>query len=154
MDIERASQLDQILIVRIQSFEPISLNMESKIPQALMKGDTIALVSPSARLHDVIPWRVERAAAFLKHEGYHVKVIHNPQLPKSPLSANIAARAEEVHSAFQDPSVKAIICCIGGWTANELLPALNPEVRPDSTIICQSVSLIRGIRSSATTPKS
>ncbi|KAH8201389.1 hypothetical protein TruAng_004472 [Truncatella angustata] len=102
--------------------------MSPKIPQALAKGDTIAFVSPSARMHDAIPWRLERATAVLERAGYNVKIIHDPQVPKSPLSANIAARAEEVHSAFRDPAVKAIVCCIGGSTVNQLLPALDPEI--------------------------
>ncbi|KAF3023518.1 hypothetical protein E8E14_007924 [Neopestalotiopsis sp. 37M] len=102
--------------------------MSPKIPQALVKGDTIAIVSPSTRINHVVPWRLERATAVLERAGYNVKIIYDPHVPYSPLSANVAARAEEVHSAFRDPTVKAIICCIGGSTANELLPALDPEI--------------------------
>ncbi len=102
--------------------------MSARKPPALQKGDTIAIVSPSARKNTLWPWRVERATAFLEREGYAVKVIYNADVPYSPLSVNAAGRAEEIHAAFRNPSVKAIICGIGGSTISEILPELDPEV--------------------------
>lgn len=94
-------------------------------PRALQKGDTIAFVAPSSRINHIFPLRIERAKKFLEGQGFQVKEFYSPSLPSSSFRASVEARAEEVHAAFRDDSVRAIICCIGGLTANELLPHLD-----------------------------
>jgi muramoyltetrapeptide carboxypeptidase LdcA involved in peptidoglycan recycling len=96
-------------------------------PQALRKGDTIAFISPSSRLNTLFGTRVTRAKQFLQHHGFNVKIIYTDNLPSNHLQT-IRQRCCEIHSAFSDVQVKAIICTIGGLSANELLPHLDYDL--------------------------
>ncbi|OAA75575.1 Peptidase S66, LD-carboxypeptidase A [Akanthomyces lecanii RCEF 1005] len=94
-------------------------------PPALLRGDTIALVAPSSRINHVFPLRVARARAFLEVQGFRVREIYSPSLPSGSYRAAVRARAAELHAAFADPAVRAVVCCVGGLAANELLPHLD-----------------------------
>ncbi|KAI8589808.1 peptidase family S66 [Geranomyces variabilis] len=96
-------------------------------PPALSRGDTIAFVSPSARLNDVFPLRITRAKDFLIAQGYDVRIISNEPVPKGYL-AGVNHRVAELHAAFVDPTIRAIVCTIGGNSANELVPHLDYEL--------------------------
>lgn len=98
--------------------------MTSTKPPALRRGDTIAFVAPSSRINHIFPLRVARARAFLEAAGFHIRIIYTPTLPDS-YRASVRARADELHAAFADPAVRAVVCCIGGLSANELLPHLD-----------------------------
>lgn len=97
------------------------------IPKALKKGDTIAFISPSARLNDRFPTPLSRAVSFFQSLVHPVKVIYTP-LPTVPLSPTISLYVtktshivRELHEAFLDPQVACIISTVGGTTSNELL---------------------------------
>lgn len=96
-------------------------------PQALREGDTIAFISPSSRLNILFSTRITRAKQFLEHHGFHVKIIYTDDLPSDHLQT-IQQRCCEIQSAFSDVQVKAIICTIGGLSANELLPHLDYDL--------------------------
>ncbi|KAH0130237.1 peptidase S66, LD-carboxypeptidase A, partial [Aureobasidium melanogenum] len=105
-------------------------------PAALKKGDTIAFISPSSRLNTLFSRRINNAISFFSHHGFHAKIIYNETLPADHLSA-IKLRSSEIHTAFSDPSVKAILCTIGGLSANELLSHLDYDlIRQHPKIFC------------------
>lgn len=58
--------------------------------------------------------------------------------PKHPASAKkTLRRCEEIHTAFRDPEVKAIIATIGGAHASELVPHLDYDlIRANPKIFC------------------
>jgi muramoyltetrapeptide carboxypeptidase LdcA involved in peptidoglycan recycling len=52
-------------------------------------------------------------------------------------SSSIASRVTDLHEAFADPSVAAILTVIGGYNCNELLPFLDWElIRANPKILC------------------
>ncbi|MGP4095244.1 S66 family peptidase [Nonomuraea sp. KM90] len=52
-------------------------------------------------------------------------------------SAGVASRVADLHEAFADPSVAAILTVIGGYNCNELLPFLDWElIRANPKILC------------------
>lgn len=105
-------------------------------PSALQKGDTIAFISPSSRLNTLFSHRLQKATSFFSHQGFHIKQIYTSTLPSSHLST-IHIRCSELHTAFSDPCVKAILCTIGGTSANELLPHLDYDlIRRHPKIFC------------------
>lgn len=111
-------------------------SQETTTPPALRKGDTIAFVSPSSRVNTLFARRIQKAASFFQDRGFKTKVIYNETLPSDHLSA-IRLRCSELHSAFSDPEVKAIICTIGGISANELLPHLDYDlIRKNPKVFC------------------
>lgn len=95
------------------------------IPPRLERGSTIALISPSARIHELIPHRMSQADTFLRSLGYKVLTIYTPISPDSTLKQRILHRCAEIHDAFANCAVSAVVCTIGGSTANELLPHLD-----------------------------
>ncbi|GAM33647.1 hypothetical protein TCE0_011r00708 [Talaromyces pinophilus] len=97
------------------------------VPPALRRGDTIAFVAPSARINHIFPLRIARARAFLESQGFLVREIYTI-LPTFSFRANLNTRVEELHEAFRDDAVRAIVCCIGGLTANEILPHLDYQL--------------------------
>jgi muramoyltetrapeptide carboxypeptidase len=107
---------------------------EAITPPALQEGDTIAFISPSSRVNTLFSRRI--ATSFFQDHGFKIKEIYNETLPSDHLSA-IQVRCSEIHTAFSDPDVKAIICTIGGLSANELLPHLDYDlIRKNPKIFC------------------
>lgn len=106
------------------------------IPRLIRKGDTIAFVSPSTRLNDVCPAALARAKAHLESLGFFVKIIFHGTL-KGSLIEQVQQRVDEVHEAFRDPEVRAILCSSGGNHANELLRRLDYDlIRANPKIFC------------------
>ncbi|OAQ65359.1 peptidase u61 ld-carboxypeptidase a protein [Pochonia chlamydosporia 170] len=97
-------------------------------PPALRRGDTIAFVAPSARINHIFPLRIARARAFLEGQGFKVREIYSHEIPTDSFRAAVKTRVEEIHDAFRDDAVKAIVCAIGGLTANEIIPHLDYEL--------------------------
>ena len=111
-------------------------NVVGILPPALKPRDTIAFISPSSRLNHVFPSRVHRAKTFLESLEYRVKIIFSDSTP-SNFHETVLLRCDEIHSAFQDPEVKAVICTIGGLSANELLPHLDYDlIQANPKIFC------------------
>jgi muramoyltetrapeptide carboxypeptidase len=109
---------------------------EAITPAALRKGDTIAFISPSSRVNTLFSRRIREATSFFQDYGFKIKIIYNETLPSDHLSA-IQLRCSELHSAFSDPDVKAILCTIGGLSANELLPHLDYDlIHKNPKIFC------------------
>ena len=105
-----------------------------QIPR-LQQGDLIAFVSPSARLHHIFGHRIERGVAFFEKAGYRVRVIFNEL--SDDYATRLQQRCDELHEAFQDPEIKAIICTIGGTSCNELLGLLDYDlIRQNPKIFC------------------
>ncbi|KUJ07777.1 peptidase S66, LD-carboxypeptidase A [Mollisia scopiformis] len=95
------------------------------IPAALKPGDTIALLSPSSRLNDIFPLRISRATTALEVLGFKIKSIYTSLPTPCSHHQQIHHRVQELHSAFTDPSIRAIISTIGGLSSNELLPFID-----------------------------
>lgn len=122
--------------VRIELICHEDIMVSGTIPLALRIGDTIAVRSPPARLNHVFPAPLERAKSHLERLGYHVKVISNHSEPVT-FRDSILQRCEEIHTAFADQSIRAIICAVGGSHANELLPHLDYDlIKASRKIFC------------------
>ncbi|UEX89279.1 S66 peptidase family protein [Staphylococcus ratti] len=98
-------------------------------PKKLKKGDTIAIVSPSSGLageHN-IRWRTEEGMRRIEQMGYRVKVMPNALKSIQWNYEHPKARAESLMAAFQDDSVQAILCTIGGNESVRIIPFLEAE---------------------------
>lgn len=105
------------------------------VPKALKRGDCIAFISPSARLNNIFPAELARVAKYIEAQRYVVKTFFEEIKPSASYFESTTARAKEIHDAFRDPEVKAILCTIGGNHANDLprrldyeLIAANPKI--------------------------
>ncbi len=107
-------------------------------PPKLNKGDTVALLSPSSGLGGTFPHRIDNAVKALRNLGFVVKEFPTTRKLTGHHSAGTPEeRAKDINDAFGDKSVKAIICTIGGMTANQILKHLDFSiVRDNPTIFC------------------
>lgn len=101
------------------------------LPPALKPGATIAFVSPSARLNNIIPAAISRAKDLFTAQGYHVRELFTPD---TSIQSSITNRLSELRTALTDPSISAVVCTIGGPSFNELLPALLADTELHAAI--------------------
>lgn len=94
-------------------------------PNRLKLGDTISFISPSAGLAPFAMHRIDNAVKSFNRMGFKVKIERNALKNHGYISAPIKQRVADIHSAFKDKKVKAIICTIGGNHSNQLLRLLN-----------------------------
>lgn len=93
------------------------------LPVPLRKGDTVALVSPSAAMDD--PLDLQIAQEVLDALGFRVKPGAHLAARRGHLAGTDAERAGDLNAAFADPEVRAVICVRGGSGAARLLPLLD-----------------------------
>ncbi|MER5200287.1 S66 peptidase family protein [Streptomyces sp. NPDC002884] len=88
-------------------------------------GDRIAVVSPSAGLPGVFPRPYELGLERLREE-FGLEIVEYPTTRRTGATAR--ERADDLHAAFADPSVRAVIASIGGEDQITALPLLDREV--------------------------
>jgi len=88
-------------------------------------GDRVAIVSPSSGLPGILPLPHELGLRRLREEFGLVPV----EYPTTrTMGAGPQARAADLHAAFADPDVKAVISSIGGDDQITVLPYLDAEL--------------------------
>jgi len=93
-------------------------------PAKPKRGDAVAVISPSGRAAARFPVPVDLGLARLREEFGLVPV----EYPTTRAAeASPADRAKDIHAAFTDPDIKAVITVIGGEDELKVLPHLNPD---------------------------
>jgi muramoyltetrapeptide carboxypeptidase len=98
------------------------------IPKRVSKGDTVAVVSPSFGAVGQFPHRTERGIAYLDSLGLRVRVMSHAAEAAGWASSSATSRVADIHEAFSDDQVTAIVCGIGGNHSNQLLPLLDYDL--------------------------
>ncbi|HEV2635422.1 MAG TPA: S66 peptidase family protein [Actinocrinis sp.] len=95
-------------------------------PPKPVPGDRIAVVSPSTgRLPAALPLPYELGLRRLREEfGLHPVEYPTTRAP----AATPQQRADDIHAAFADPSIKALMACIGGDDQITVLPYLDRDL--------------------------
>ena len=107
------------------------------IPPKLNKGDEIRIIAPSGSLSRVRTDVLERALAYLDENGFKVTYSTNCREMDSFSSSSVESRAADLHEAFADPDVKAVMACIGGFNVNQILPYIDYDlIRANPKILC------------------
>ncbi len=94
-------------------------------PPAIVKGDTIGIVSPSYA--PKLAW-LQRGANALERAGFNVLLDPEVDRPHTFTRAEDQRRAANLMSMWLEPHVKAVIASTGGYGAVRLLPHLDPDV--------------------------
>lgn len=95
----------------------------------LKKGDHIRVVSPSSSIEHIGGFEANLVAKEkLEELGFDVSFSSNYFEHDLFDSASIASRVEDLHEAFLDSSVDAVLATIGGFNCNELLPYLDYDL--------------------------
>ncbi len=95
------------------------------IPEKLKKGDEIRVVAPAQSLSLVSEENISLAKEKLEKEGFVVTFSKNCRELDVLNSSSIQSRVDDLHEAFVDKKVKAILTAIGGFNSNQLLKHLD-----------------------------
>ena len=90
--------------------------------RAVRPGDTIALVSPASPLSEE---RLEFVTGVLINDGYRVRTMPHALERDDYLAGDDRDRAQDLHDAFDDPDVSAVLCTRGGYGCARLFPYLD-----------------------------
>ena len=92
----------------------------------LSKGDHIRIVSPSSSIERIGGFEANIAAKeHLENLGFSLSFSKHYFENDMFFSASINSRVDDLHEAFSDQTVDAIMTTIGGFNCNELLPYLD-----------------------------
>lgn len=107
------------------------------IPKKLNKKDEIRIIAPSCSLSRVRSDIYDNALAFLQKQGFKMTFSRNCREMNAFQSSSVRSRVDDLHEAFADKNVRAVMACIGGFNANEILPYLNYElIKANPKILC------------------
>jgi muramoyltetrapeptide carboxypeptidase LdcA involved in peptidoglycan recycling len=88
-------------------------------------GDRIAVVSPSGGLADLFPRPYALGLRRLREE-FGLEPVEYPGTRRADTTPR--ERADDLHAAFRDPGIKAVVASIGGDDQITVLPHLDAEV--------------------------
>ncbi|WLQ39209.1 LD-carboxypeptidase [Streptomyces laculatispora] len=88
-------------------------------------GDRVAVLSPSSGLPGILPLPFELGLRRLREE-YGLEPVEYPSTRK--MGSSPQERAADIHAAFADPAIKAVISSIGGDDQITVLPYLDREL--------------------------
>lgn len=94
-------------------------------PAKPMPGDRVAILSPSSGLPEILPLPFELGLRRLREE-FGLDPIEYPTTRRMGSAA--ADRAADIHAAFADPDIRAVISSIGGDDQITVLPHLDAEL--------------------------
>ena len=103
--------------------------MSEKIfPPKLQSGDTVMVIAPSDSLGMISQGMRDRADERLHELGLRVVYADNVEELNDWESSSVQSRVSDLHQAFQDPRVKAIIPAVGGYNCNQLLRYIDWDI--------------------------
>jgi len=98
------------------------------IPQRLKPGDEIRIISPSTSMALVKGKQIDIAMNRLNELGFHVTFGRHCENHDEFFSTSIEERISDLHEAFADQNVKAILTSIGGYNSNQLLDYIDYQL--------------------------
>lgn len=103
-------------------------------PNKLNIGDTISIIAPSG----VVDFeKIQKAKNYFEDLGFCVKFGENIQKSQNYLAGDDKDRLADLHNAFADKNVKAIICARGGYGALRLADDIDFElIKNNPKIFC------------------
>lgn len=111
--------------------------------QKLQLGDEIRIIAPSRSMSLLSEEGIAKAKETLQSLGYVVTFGKHVFECDIQQSSSIASRLEDLHNAFADQHVKAILTAIGGFNCNELLPYIDYERTRKFYVAIATLRLLR-----------
>ncbi|MCM2410308.1 S66 peptidase family protein [Streptomyces sp. RKAG290] len=96
-----------------------------RYPPKPRPGDRVAVLSPSSGLPGILPLPYELGLSRLR-EDYGLEPVEYPSTRK--MGSSPQERAADIHAAFADPGIRAVISSIGGDDQITVLPYLDREL--------------------------
>ena len=100
------------------------------IPPKLKKGDEIRVIAPanSIKLPFITKELIENGIKNLEQLGLKVSLGKHVEETDSFGSSSIESRLEDLHTAFSDKNIKAVMTVIGGYNSNQLLEHIDYDL--------------------------
>lgn len=119
------------------------------IPERLKKGDKIMIIAPSRSLKLIQADCRKIAEERLNALGLELVFAPNTTDENCDLtiSADVKKRVDDIHAAFADKSVKAILTVIGGFNSNQLIKHLDYDLIKNNPKIFMGFSDITALHS-------
>lgn len=106
-------------------------------PRRLRRGDEVRVIAPARSLALIGPETRHVAAQRFERLGLELSFGRHVVICDEFVSAPIEDRVADLHDAFADPSVAAILTVIGGYNSNQLLPFIDWElIAANPKILC------------------
>ena len=107
------------------------------MPEKLKPGDEIRVIAPARSMGIISEESQETAKQILGELGFKVTYSKHVHEKDEFNSSSIKSRVEDLHEAFADKNVKAILTTIGGFNSNQLLRYLDYGlIKKNPKIIC------------------
>ena len=111
--------------------------VKQMIANKLNIGDEIRVIAPSRSLSVVRKEVFDNALKFLSDKGFVISFSKNSREIDETNSSSIPSRVEDLHDAFLDKNVKAILTCIGGFNVNQILEYIDYSlIENNPKILC------------------
>lgn len=124
-------------------------------PKRIGKGSHIRIIAPARSMGLISADSREHARQQLEGAGFRLSFGKHVEEMDEFNSSSIASRIEDLHDAFRDVSVDAILTVIGGYNTNQLLDyidydliAANPKILcgfSDITAIGNAITTMTGL---------
>jgi len=95
--------------------------MKRIVPPKLKTGDVVRVIAPASSLSIIDQDVCELANQRLEEMGLKVTVGPHAREVDDFSSSSVESRIADLHEAFEDQNVKAILTAIGGYNSNQLL---------------------------------
>ena len=136
----------------IEQYHNFIIKKESKMFQKLQINDRIHVIAPSTSLSVIRVGQVgeeshHRAIKKLTNLGLNVtfgKHVYETGPFQTP---SVVQRLEDLHNAFRNPEIKAIITVLGGWHGNQILHGIDYKlIETNPKIFCgySDISVFHG----------
>ena len=107
------------------------------IPNKLKIGDEIRVIAPPRSVSIIRQVIYDKALRFLVDKGFVITFSKNSKQLDETNSSSIQSRIEDLHEAFLDSNVKAILTGIGGFNVNQILEYIDYSIiEANPKILC------------------
>jgi len=111
--------------------------MEAIFPSKLMPGDEVRVIAPSRSMGIISNTNKALAIKPLEDLGLCVTFGQHVNEHDHMHSSSTASRITDLHTAFADQNVKAVLAVIGGYNSNQLLDLIDYElIKQNPKIFC------------------
>jgi guanylate kinase len=126
IDLQQA--VDKIITTYVGVAHWATRKEKNMIPQKLTPGDEIRIIAPARSMKLLSQEGIESAKQRIEKLGFKVTFGKNVNEVDEVISSPIEKRIEDLHEAFRDKNVKAILTVIGGFNSNQLLKYIDYDL--------------------------
>ena len=98
------------------------------VPDKLKPGDEIRVIAPSGSFSRIADDNLNIIDNMFKKLKLRYSISENAKIIDDFDSSSVEERLADLHEAFLDKNIKAIICAIGGFNANNLLKYIDYNI--------------------------